>query len=127
MQLDQLPLTRSGKLDRKALPEPERIQSDSYIAPRDEMEQMLVDAFQDILGVDQISIDDSFFDLGGHSLRAARLMSTLDRSFGLRLSLREILEEKTVRNIAQHLKMKQASPQQESLFMQLAVAVEEEV
>lgn len=91
------------------------------------MEQLLVDAFQDILGVNPIGIDDSFFDLGGHSLRAARLMSLLDRNFGHRLSLREILEEKTVRNIAQHLKMKQASPQPEPMLMQLAVAVEEEV
>ncbi|WP_088547271.1 non-ribosomal peptide synthetase [Paenibacillus aquistagni] len=127
MQVELLPLTRSGKVDRKALPEPERVQSDSYTAPRDEMEQLLVDAFQDILGVNPIGIDDSFFDLGGHSLRAARLMSLLDRNFGHRLSLREILEEKTVRNIAQHLKMKQASPQPEPMLMQLAVAVEEEV
>jgi len=75
--LEQWPLTPNGKVDRKALPDPDHSGRPPYVAPRNETEEKLAQIWSEVLGVSDIGIHDSFFDLGGHSLLAARAVSTI--------------------------------------------------
>ncbi|MGG1879491.1 amino acid adenylation domain-containing protein, partial [Paenibacillus cisolokensis] len=100
--LEQLPVTSNGKLDRRALPEPER-SSEAAMTPRNETEEQLVKIFQDVLGLDQVGIHDSFFELGGHSLRAVRAINLMETVTGVRLPLRTMFEHPTVAAISELL------------------------
>ncbi|MGQ0841973.1 amino acid adenylation domain-containing protein [Actinokineospora sp.] len=73
--LEALPRTANGKIDLRALPEPDQADGVVFVAPRDECERMLARVWQDVLGVDRVGAHDNFFDLGGHSLLATRAMS----------------------------------------------------
>ncbi|MEL6558755.1 MAG: amino acid adenylation domain-containing protein, partial [Bacteroidota bacterium] len=81
VELDEMPLTNNGKIDRKSLPEPdsEGLSSKEYVAPRSEAEQQLVEIWQDLLGVEQVGIYDNFFELGGQSLLAIRLIARIQK------------------------------------------------
>src|SRR5262249_8938241 len=88
--LDELPLTRSGKLDRRALPAPERPDfDDGYIAPRGDLETLVAEIWTDVLGVDKVGMHDNFFALGGHSLLATRVVNRVDLLTGLRIDLKQ--------------------------------------
>ncbi|NWG15760.1 MAG: amino acid adenylation domain-containing protein [Chloroflexi bacterium] len=86
--LDAMPLTPNGKVDRRALPPPDYLRPEhatAVVAPRTEMETMLVDVWLAVLGIDQVSIYDNFFDLGGHSLQAMQVISKMESNTGLRI------------------------------------------
>ncbi len=88
--LDALPMTPTGKIDRRALPAPDRSEvgrARSAIAPRDEIEARLATVWEEVLDVRPIGVTDSFFDLGGHSLLAIRLLARVEETFGRRLAL----------------------------------------
>ncbi|MEV8097872.1 amino acid adenylation domain-containing protein [Kitasatospora sp. NPDC085879] len=97
--LAALPVTRNGKLDRKALPAPDldRIQADRpHTPPRDALEERLCELWQQVLGVDRIGVEDDFFlDLGGHSLLVTRLRLLVEDAFGITLTLRQFFEHTT--------------------------------
>ncbi len=99
--LDTLPLTPNGKLDRDALPLPNFNTDD--IAPRNIEEAQIAELFDEILGIERCGIDDSFFDLGGHSLSATRLISRLRKVFGLKLELDDIFDTPTIAGLAARL------------------------
>ena len=82
--LDAMPLTSSGKLDRKALPAPEYSDSDGYRAPAGAVEEILADVYARVLGLQRVGVDDSFFDLGGDSLSAMRLIGAVNSQPGYR-------------------------------------------
>ncbi|MFF9184656.1 amino acid adenylation domain-containing protein [Streptomyces misionensis] len=101
--LDALPVGVSGKLDRGALPDPERSRTagdPAGTAPRDETERLVAEVWADVLGVDEIGIDDSFFDLGGHSLLATMAVSRIAGRLGRDVELRTLFEHPTVRGFA---------------------------
>ncbi|HYH79361.1 MAG TPA: amino acid adenylation domain-containing protein, partial [Longimicrobium sp.] len=96
--LDALPLSPNGKVDRRALPAPERpVVDDADAAPRTQAEEVLAAIWCEVLGVERIGAEDNFFELGGHSLSATRLVSRARAAFGVELPLRAIFEEQTVR------------------------------
>ncbi|MCG7218197.1 amino acid adenylation domain-containing protein, partial [Paenibacillus mucilaginosus] len=101
--MDKLPLTPNGKIDRRALPEPDsRAGSAPYAAPEKESERLLVRLWSEVLGreAEAVGIDDSFFDLGGHSLKAAQLASRIHRENGTELPVRAVFERPTIRELA---------------------------
>ncbi|NIM14494.1 MAG: amino acid adenylation domain-containing protein, partial [Candidatus Aminicenantes bacterium] len=98
--LDKIPLTPNGKVDRKALPKPEVEGRSEYIAPRDEVEKKLVEIWREVLGLGDntsIGIEDNFFDLGGHSLKATILAAKIHRELDIEIPLTEIFKSPTIR------------------------------
>ncbi|MES2732439.1 MAG: amino acid adenylation domain-containing protein, partial [Bacteroidota bacterium] len=102
--LDRLPLTLNGKVDRKALPEPDMaLLQASYVAPRTETERVLCEIWQEVLGVEQIGITDNFFQRGGHSLSATRLVARINQVFKVTLPLKAIFTSPTLEALVQAL------------------------
>lgn len=103
--LASLPHTMSGKLDRKALPVPEKREppSTNYVAPRTPLETTLVTLWREVLAVEKIGIHDNFFELGGHSLHAMTVMAKVESQFGARPSLDLFFIEPTVERLARLL------------------------
>jgi thioesterase domain-containing protein len=101
IELDAFPLTAHGKLDERALPEPSRVvEGAAYAAPRDKIERALCRIWAEVLGVDQVGIDDDFFASGGHSLLAARVFSFIDTTLHCALPLGTLFECPTIRDLA---------------------------
>jgi amino acid adenylation domain-containing protein len=99
--LDRLPRTPNRKLDRQALPPPDRgDRQERFVAPRSETERVLARLWADLLKVKWVGVEDDFFELGGHSLLAARIVSCLRERFGVDLPLRVLFENPTVASSA---------------------------
>lgn len=97
--LPEMPITSNGKLDRKRLPSvDEYIQGEtkSYVPPSNDVERRLADIYYDMLGI-EAGINDNFFDLGGHSLKANALVGRIEKEFSVKLPLRSIFEHPTIR------------------------------
>jgi amino acid adenylation domain-containing protein len=100
--LAELPLTPSGKLDRKALPAPDmdQLQVD-YRAPQSDIEQALAQIWADVLQVPRVGLDDHFFELGGHSLLAAQVIGRIKKQLNVVLPLRNLFEKPLLGELAQ--------------------------
>ncbi|WP_143965713.1 non-ribosomal peptide synthetase [Gordonia zhaorongruii] len=98
MLLDDMPVNAAGKVDRKNLPEPV-ITELEYVGPANRDEELVAAVFGDILGLDRVSVTESFFDLGGTSLNAARLASRTSAALGAEIRIRDVFDATTVREI----------------------------
>jgi len=104
--MDALPLTSSGKIDRRSLPLPESVVAESRapaagLPPENEVESRLLDIFREVLGEPAIGVTDSFFDYGGYSLLTARLFSRIYRALGQKLPISLLYDAPTVRGLGQ--------------------------
>jgi amino acid adenylation domain-containing protein len=104
IQLQDIPLSSNNKVNRKMLPLPELESEIEYVAPRDEKEYQMVNIWSEILGVSRIGIYDSFFDLGGNSLKAAVLITRIHQVFDVRITLREMFLKPTVLGMVEFIK-----------------------
>jgi amino acid adenylation domain-containing protein/non-ribosomal peptide synthase protein (TIGR01720 family) len=102
--LDKFPLTPNGKIDRKALPEPQ-LQSitESYTAPQTETEKTIAAIWQDVLKTDRIGVHDNFFNKGGHSLTATQVISRIQRVFDLAIPVKAIFDHPTITALAVYI------------------------
>ena len=98
--LDALPLTPNGKLDTRALPAPEYQDADRYRAPTSPTEEILAGIYARVLGLDRVGVDDSFFDLGGDSLSAMRVINAVNTGLDGGLAVRALFEAPTVARLA---------------------------
>ena len=104
MKLDNLPLTHSGKVDRKALPDPQENLSDSeYEGPANEMEAELIKIWMEVLGIERIGVNDNFFMLGGHSLKATKFITLAYKRLQTRIPLKVIFERPTIRELSGYI------------------------
>jgi amino acid adenylation domain-containing protein len=121
--MDHIPLTPNGKVDRKALPEPEAGAGGEYRAPRNRTEEILAETWAEVLEIDKdtIGIDADFFDLGGHSLKAAALISKIEKRLNARILLTEVFASPSIKEMAKHI-----SPADQGQFLSIEPAEEKE-
>ena len=101
--LDALPLLPNGKVNRKALPAPDRPERPAARSPETVTEQKIADIWQEVLRLEKISADDSFLELGGNSLSATRVNTRLRKTFKLDIPLRVMFEQPTLAELAVHI------------------------
>lgn len=111
--LSDLPLTPSGKVDRRALPAPENLRpalAAAYVPPQTKVEQIIAAIWQEVLRVEKVGIHDNFFDLGGHSLLLSQVHAQLREKLRQDLSVVEMFQYPTISLLAKHLSQKQEEP-----------------
>ncbi len=109
--LERLPLTPSGKLDRRALPGPEGAgAAREHVAPRTALEEVLAEIWKQVLGVERVGVHDSFFDLGGHSLLVTRAISRMREALLADIPLRVLFDAPTLGGLAEEVVRYEASP-----------------
>lgn len=101
--IDEIPITANGKIDRRALPEPEIGSAAEYREPATDAEREIAALFGELLGRDRVGADDSFFELGGHSLLATKLVAAVRARCGVDIGVQDIFEIATVSGLAAHV------------------------
>lgn len=107
VMLDKMPLTSNGKVDRKALPEPDHERptlQKAFVAPRNESEEVVARIWVEVLQLKQVGVFDNFFDLGGHSLLVTQVISRVREAFQVELPLRSLFESYTVAGLCEAIK-----------------------
>jgi amino acid adenylation domain-containing protein len=106
VRLETLPLTLTGKIDRRALPAPSTARArteQSFVAPRSELEQALSAIWREVLGIERVGVDDPFFDLGGHSLLLAQVRARMRERLARDIGMVTLFQYPTIRQLASHL------------------------
>ena len=115
--MEALPLTLNGKVDRKQLPEPDpsyRLQERLFVAPRTKIEQTLADVWMEVLDLEKVSANDSFFDLGGDSLLVSRMVAKIHDIFAVHIPMKTIFLTPTIQKIAVAIKAQRAKQNDQS-------------
>jgi acyl carrier protein len=107
--LPGLPLTASGKVDRRALPAPEW-RGEVHVAPRTPLEEVLASFWQEMLGAERVGVHDSFFQLGGHSLQATRLIARVRTVFAVEIPVRRLFQTPILEALAQEIQAAESTP-----------------
>jgi acyl carrier protein len=110
VELTAVPLTPNGKINRRALPAPDYDAqvSESYIAPRKQIEELLAEIWAEVLQLSRVGIDDNFFEVGGHSLLAMRIVSRLRNALRIEIPLHSLFESPTIAGLAEAIERQQA-------------------
>ncbi len=105
VQLEKIPLTSNGKIDRKALPAPNDniVTGKEYVEPTNEIEKKLASIWSEVLGVERIGIIDNFFELGGHSLKAMQVVTKVSKELNVELPLYEIFKTPNIKKLAEYI------------------------
>mgnify|MGYP000248983309 CR=1 FL=1 len=121
VSMDTLPVTPNGKVDRQALPAPEwgALSEAAYVAPRNSIEEALVDIWAEVLNVQRVGVHDDFFALGGHSLLAAQVSTRIRDVLQVDLPIRRLFESSTVAGLASHVVQAEAEQTDPELLAQL--------
>jgi amino acid adenylation domain-containing protein len=130
--LDKIPLTPNGKVDRRALPAPVKEASDNFIAPKTSHEQALAAIWRSVLGLEQVGIEENFFDLGGTSLLGLRMVARVQKELGSSLRAVKLYQYPTIRTLAQYLDREdrqqsdrpQLEKQRRSLHLQESIEIQ---
>ncbi|MGH9764408.1 MAG: phosphopantetheine-binding protein, partial [Blastocatellia bacterium] len=104
--LDKMPMTPNGKLDRSSLPDPDGLRPDlpvAFAAPESETEMIVASIWREVLRLDQVGIDDNFFDLGGHSLQMIQVHARIRQTFSRDMSMVQFFQYPSIRSLARHL------------------------
>lgn len=113
--LEAFPLNSNGKLDKKALPLPQEIDNGtSYVPPRNETDKQIIAIWEEVLQRKGIGIADNFFDLGGHSLKATRVIGRINELYQIKIDLKEIFTEPTITHLSNYVDMVQWSTMSET-------------
>ncbi|MBW8687177.1 non-ribosomal peptide synthetase [Chitinophaga rhizophila] len=110
--MESFPLTVSGKLNRKALPEPAIIKSDSYVAPRTATEISVAEIWSEVLNLEQVGVHDNFFRIGGDSIMSIRLISRINKAFNVVLTIAQLYESPTIAGLCEQLETNAASAEE---------------
>ncbi|MFA0960203.1 amino acid adenylation domain-containing protein [Roseivirga sp. BDSF3-8] len=104
IKLEEMPLTASGKIDRKALPVPQTLyRQKDYVAPSTETEEKLAGIWQEELNLKRVGTEDDFFDLGGNSLKAIRISTRIKKELGLTVEMRSLFNLRSVKDLSSHI------------------------
>jgi len=104
--LETFPRLPNGKIDRGKLPAPEAQRPESagsFVAPSSELAHQLAEIWQEVLGLERVGVDDSFFDLGGHSLLMAKVHDRIEQLVGRQIPIVELFQFPTIRSLERHL------------------------
>jgi acyl carrier protein len=115
VELESMPLTSNGKVDKRALPDPELADmAAEYVAPRNPTEQALAKIWQELLGVERVGIYDNFFELGGHSLLAMRVVSYIKRDLKVSIPINMLFQFTSINDLSQYMEIQTNSNLQET-------------
>ena len=110
VQLEKLPYTPNGKIDRKKLPLPNmEVRNKNIVLPRNEMDENLINILKDILNIEDISIEDSFFELGGDSLSAINLCTKIYSDLNIEIFVKDVLEKPIIKDLSDYISSKNMS------------------
>ncbi|RZM28004.1 MAG: amino acid adenylation domain-containing protein, partial [Pedobacter sp.] len=115
VELEQLPVTKNGKVDKRALPDIEfsNLLSEEYIAPQTETEMILAEIWKELLGVEQVSTQDNFFEIGGHSLMVIKMVSHIKKDFELSIPISVLFKFTTIEELSKYLEWEKSTSQSE--------------
>ncbi len=126
--MEQMPVNAVGKIDRNALPAPEHEDisaAEDFVGPRTTIEQTLADIVVDVLKLERVGVHDNFFDLGGHSMMATRVISRLRQIFQVDIPLRSLFEAPTIEGLALSIAKMQAAQEDQDQMNQLLAEIEQ--
>jgi amino acid adenylation domain-containing protein/non-ribosomal peptide synthase protein (TIGR01720 family) len=120
VRLEEIPLTKNGKINRKALPDPKSFGRAAYEPPLNEMQQLLAAVWQEVLGVERVGINDSFFAIGGDSIKVIQMASRL-RQQDLKMEIKDIFENPTIKQLEKYIKPMEIKTDQEPVEGEVAL------
>ncbi|MEQ9404347.1 MAG: amino acid adenylation domain-containing protein [Cyclobacteriaceae bacterium] len=100
IHMESLPLTSNGKINKKALPDPEIVSGEDYVAPSNEIEEKLTEIWSDSLGVERVGIEDNFFGIGGDSIKVISLANRINQTFSITIDVADVFANQTIKELS---------------------------
>lgn len=115
MQIDSIPITNNGKLNRRALPDIELKRSQDYVAARNEIEESIVKIYEKVLGIDHVGVTDNFFDIGGNSIKLISVYNNIEKLYPGTLKLVEMFSYPSIEALAKYISNANEAKNQQSI------------